>query len=324
MRVGEREEGSIMKRRHAGCFAAFILFAASGSAFAQAPPCQTTQQVSTLGATPVAQAPIVYDPNQGVCWLANANLASDPNLQTMLGVSGINPNGSMDYQTALRWIAALNAYNNGAGYLGHNKWQLPAAAMVDKTCADIGTYGGSFGPQCSGSTLGNLYSAGLKQTFPASVAAAFGAAAGPVHNLKQSYYWASQYNGGTSGTSNGGQEIFSFANGIQAGTTIDDTYYYTLPMVAGAIGPAPACPPGAGIVPYASGPAAGNAVYDCTTGYTWPADANLAASNAFGISGAITVTYNSSRTITVPKISGGAMLFDTATQRVQAMNSRNT
>lgn len=310
-----------MDRRRGGDFAALILLAASGSAFAQVNPCQATQPVSTLGATPVAQAAIVYDPNQGVCWLANANLAADPNLQASLGVSGINPNGSMDYPTALRWIAALNAYNNGAGYLGHNNWQLPVAAMVDKTCADVGTHGGSFGPQCSGSALSNLYSVGLKQTFPASVAAAFGATVGPVRNLKQSYYWASQNNGGTSGTSNGGQEIFSFANGIQGGTTINDTYYYTLPMVAGAIGTAPACPAGAGVVPYAGGSAAGNAVYDCTTGYTWPADANLAASNAFGINGTITLTYNSSRTITVPKISGGAMQFDTATQWVQAMNS---
>jgi uncharacterized protein (TIGR03437 family) len=143
-----------------------------------------------------------------------------------------------------------------------------------------------------------------------------------MRNLKASYYWAAQNNGGTSGTNNGGQETFSFANGIQGGTTINDTYYYVLPMVAGLIGTPPSCSPsGAAVVPYSSGPAAGNAVYDCNTGYTWAADANLAASDPFDITGNLTITYNNSRTITVPKIGNGAMLFQTATQWIQSMNN---
>ena len=138
-------------------------------------------------------------------------------------------------------MAALNAYNNGAGYLGHNTWQLPVAALQDSTCADTGTQGGSFGPQCSGSALGNLYYNGLKQIFPASVAPAFAATVPPVSGVKASYYWALQNNGGTSGNATGGQEIFSFANGIQGGTTTKDSFYYVLPMVAGAIGTPPSC-----------------------------------------------------------------------------------
>ncbi len=165
-----------MRRNRCCAFAIMILAAAAAViAFAQNNPCQTTQPVFTLGSAPVPQAAIVYDPNQGVCWLANANLAGDPNMRASLGVPGVNPNGSMDYATALRWVAALNADNNGAGYLGHNNWQLPVAPLVDKTCADTGTNGGSFGPQCTGSALGNLYSVGLKQTFPASVAPGFSA-----------------------------------------------------------------------------------------------------------------------------------------------------
>lgn len=308
--------------REDGCaLAMLVLLAATGRmALGQANPCQTNQPVSTLGVPPVPQAAIVYDPNQGVCWLADANLAGDPNLRASLGVAGINPNGSMDYATALRWVAALNAYNNGAGYLGHNNWQLPVAPLVDHTCADTGTYGGSFGPQCTGSALGNLYSVGLQQSFPSSVAPGFAPTVGPLHNLKASYYWAARNNGGTSGTSNGGQETFSFANGIQGGNTINDTYFYVLPMVAGAIGTPPPCPSGDAVVPYTSGPGSGNAVYDCSTGYTWPADANLAASNPFGIAGNVTIT-DGKRTLTAPGISGGAMLFQTATQWLQAMNS---
>ncbi|HLH00453.1 MAG TPA: hypothetical protein VKX49_29380 [Bryobacteraceae bacterium] len=291
----------------------------SGAALAQNNPCHSAQPVSTLGSAPVSQAAVVYDPNQNVCWLADANLAGDAAMRASLGVAGINPNGSMDFPTAQKWVAALNAYGNGSGYLGHNNWQLPVAPLVDKTCADTGTFGGSFGPQCTASALGNLYTAGLSQTFPNSVAPHFAATVGPISNFKLSYYWAAQNNGGTSGTSNGGQETFSFANGIQGGTTINDTYFYVLPMVAGAVGTPPSCAPGSGVIVYSSGPAAGSAVYDCNTGYTWLADANLAALNNFGITGNIAIK-SGSRTITAPLIDGGAMLFDTATQWVQAMN----
>src|SRR5579883_2110001 len=278
-------------------FLAFV----SGVAFAQNNPCRSAQPVSTLGSAPANQAPIVYDPNQGVCWLADFNLAADPVARASLGVAGINPNGTMDFPTAQKWVAALNAYGNGSGYLGHNNWQIPVAPLVDKTCADTGTYGGSFGPQCTASALSNLYTAGLGQNFPNSVAPQFAATVGPLSNVKLSYYWAAQNNGGTSGTSNGGQETFSFANGIQGGTTINDTYFYVLPMVAGAIGTPPSCTSSSGVVPYSSGPAAGSAVYDCNTGYTWLADANLAALNNFGITGNIAIK-SGSRTITAPLI----------------------
>ena len=285
-------------------------------------PCQTSALVSTLGGALASEAAIVYDPNQNVCWMANANLGADANMRSALGVSGVNPNGSMDYATVLKWMAALNAYNKGAGYLGHNNWQLPVAALQDTTCADTGTQGGSFGPQCNGSTMSNLYYTGLKQKFPASVAPGFGAAVGPLFGMKASYYWAVQNNGGTSGNPTGGQEVFSFANGIQGGTTTKDSFYYVLPTVPGPIGTPPTCAAGAAaVVPYTSGVAAGNAVYDCKTKYTWAANANLAASNNFGVTGNATITY-ASRTITVPLISGGAMLFDTATRFIQAMNAQ--
>ena len=269
--------------RTAACL--LLLTCAATRALAQTNPCRTTQPVSTLGSTPVPQAPIVYDPNQSVCWLANADLAGDPAMRTALGVTGIFPNGSMDYATAQKWVAALNAYNNGAGYLGHHDWQFPAAPMVDATCANTGPGGGSFGPLCSGSGLSNLYSAGLKLTFPASAVPGFGATVSPLHNLKSSYYWALQNDSGPSGSSNGGQEVFSFSAGIQGGVTTQDNYFYTLPMIPGAIGTPPSCSAnGPTVIPYTTGPAAGNAVYDCNTKYTWAADGNMAASNAYGIS----------------------------------------
>src|SRR5579862_2354539 len=116
-------EMSMLRR----CIWLLVLTASTGPLIAQTNPCSSTQPVSTLGLAPVAQAAIVYDPNQSVCWLANSNLAASASVQTSLGVSGIDPNGAMDYATALRWVAALNTANNGAGYLGHNNWQLPTA-----------------------------------------------------------------------------------------------------------------------------------------------------------------------------------------------------
>src|SRR5512142_2996519 len=74
-----------------------LLTSIAGVALAQNNPCQTSQPVSTLGSVFVSQATIVYDPNQGVCWLANANLAANPDVRASLVVSGIDPNGSMDF-----------------------------------------------------------------------------------------------------------------------------------------------------------------------------------------------------------------------------------
>jgi len=51
-----------------------------------------------------------------------------------MGVVGIQQNGMMDYPTAQAWVRALNAYNNGQGYLGHTNWQLPASPMLDSSC----------------------------------------------------------------------------------------------------------------------------------------------------------------------------------------------
>ena len=75
----------------------FVFLALSRFVRGQNKPRQTTHPVSTLGSAPVAQAMIVYDLNQGVRWLANANLAEDPAMPASLPVTGINPNGTMDY-----------------------------------------------------------------------------------------------------------------------------------------------------------------------------------------------------------------------------------
>lgn len=64
---------------------------------------------------------VIYDDVLNINWLKDANLAAT----NTFGVSGIPTTGLMDWDTANRWIAAMNT----AAYLGHSDWRLPT--MVD-------------------------------------------------------------------------------------------------------------------------------------------------------------------------------------------------
>jgi hypothetical protein len=60
---------------------------------------------------------LIYDDVLNVTWLQDANLAAT----NTFGVSGINTDGTMSWNTAQAWIAAMNAAN----YLGYSDWRLP-------------------------------------------------------------------------------------------------------------------------------------------------------------------------------------------------------
>lgn len=63
-----------------------------------------------------------YDTGLDVTWIANANLAAT----NAFGVSGVQSDGSMNWNAAKNWIAAMNAAN----YLGGNDWRLPGVSPV--------------------------------------------------------------------------------------------------------------------------------------------------------------------------------------------------
>jgi hypothetical protein len=257
----------------------------------------------------------IYDPNQQVYWLADANLAGNATLRAQLGVTGINPNGTMNYQTALKWVNALNAYDRGKGYLGHNNWQLPVTPSTDATCAVAqGSDGNSFGPSCMGSALGSLYSVFLGHTYPESVVSNFTNTVAPFHNLQPALYWSATDSGVA------GQATFSFNIGIAFANTVKYNFMHVLPMRHGVI--EATMPTGSGtLVPYSSGSAAGKAIYDKHTQITWILDANLAASSRFGISGTTTI-QSANGVLTVPLINNnGAMLFATTKTWLRAMNN---
>jgi len=262
--------------------------------------------IKTHGLIPADFGMIVYDSNQGLCWLADANLAGDPEIQAKLGVTGINPDGTMFYATAVQFVNALNAYDHGHGYLGHNNWQLPVTPQNDGTCTSSKNV--SFGASCKGSALGSLYYVGLNRTFPDSVVPQFTDRVWPFRNLQPSLYWAS-------GMDSSGQVTFSFGTGANGSNTTKYNYYHVLPMAVGLIGPMPT---GSGVVPYTKGAAASKAVYDTNTGISWVLDANLAAFNNFGVTGSTIIPPDAASggsSLTAPLIDvDGAMLLATATQ----------
>ena len=64
-----------------------------------------------------------YDSDLGITWLADANYAATEDF----GITGVNPNGTMDWHEADDWVTAMN----NAEYLGVSIWRLPEARPVD-------------------------------------------------------------------------------------------------------------------------------------------------------------------------------------------------
>ena len=260
---------------------------------------------------------VVFDPNQNVSWLADANLAGDAAMRAQLGAGGlpINPNGTMDYATAQAWVMLLNQYDAGKGYLGHNDWQLPVTPPQDPSCAVLtGGSGNSFGPSCQGSALGNLYSVLLGKTYPDSVVPGYANTIGPLQNLQPSFYWTA---GGSADGVNA--QTFTFATDLPFMNTTKYNYFPVLPMVAGPIGTAPTG--AATLLPYTTGAAAGKAFWDASAHTTWLADADLARTDAFTISGTTTINTNDGL-LMPPLVDGsGSMLLTTANAWLADLNA---
>jgi hypothetical protein len=163
----------------------------------------------------------VYDPVAEVTWLADANLAANvklglPPCQTPTTPTPwcIAQDGTMDHASAGQFIINMNAYDNGAGYLGQTNWQIPP---VPPTCP---TY------NCTGMSnpMGNLFYTQLHFTAGNPVVEAPDIPVGPFYHVQPSQYWTCeaptiQSPCGSSGAGSGGAEFgFSFGDGY-LGTT---------------------------------------------------------------------------------------------------------
>ena len=181
---------------------------------------------------PSADRLTVYDTYLHVRWLADANLAGTPEgklIASYSGVTNITPGGSMDYNTALNWLTALNRLhlNRAVGYLGHANWSLPTTPLLpatDTSCTSYnGSGGGSFGYGCTGSDMGSLFNTSLGIPYPNTAVPIPDKPIGPFHNFQPYLYWSKTSNANTNGF-----HTFSFNTGW-SGSNIDNHYMYVLP-----------------------------------------------------------------------------------------------
>jgi hypothetical protein len=137
----------------------------------------------------------VYDPETNVTWLADANLAATwlsgstlsefdtlglPRCKTAPDTKPcVALDGSMNYESAEQFIANMNAYDHGKGYLGQTNWQLPS---LEASCPTY-SCGGDRNP------MGNLYYDQLNFTAGTPVVPVPDIAVGPFHHLLPFPYW---------------------------------------------------------------------------------------------------------------------------------------
>ncbi len=252
----------------------------------------------------------VFDTVNNVSWLANADLAAT-NQFTLPVCDGsdsqpcVNPSGSMSYQAATAWVNAMNT----AAYLGHTNWQLPTTPSTDGRCPFTGPHGESFGFNCTASAMGSLYynTWGLKA--PNTAVPIPNNTAGPFTNFQPYLYWSQTANAQVGV----GYNTFSFNTGFQ-GSNTKPNYLYVLPMLQGQIpGTPPATDSGLEVNPD------GQTVYDPVTNVTWLAQADVAATNTFGLPACIDPAR--------PKLcvnQDGAMNWDSANQFITNMNAYNS
>ena len=121
-------------------------------------------------------------------------------------------------------------------------------------------------------------------------------------------------------------ETFSFLNGLFGANTVRYNLLHVLAMHAGVLpGSAPergAAKTGA-VVAYASGPAAGKAVYDTVSVTSWLLNANLAATESFGVGGTADIpATGNDNAITLPlPAPGGALHVNAAEKWVAGLSS---
>ena len=167
---------------------------------------------------------MVYDPDEDVTWLADADLAKTQTFGAQCvstdGTRCINPDGSMTHTTALQWIDGMNAYDGGTGWLGQTKWQM-APIDANDPCALPAFW-------CVASPMGELFYSQLHLS-PGSGIKTPPTNVGPFSNVQPYLYWAcGSPNPQTpcqEPPAHGFQGSFSFGNGFQGTDVIGNGLY---------------------------------------------------------------------------------------------------
>jgi hypothetical protein len=181
---------------------------------------------------PTDNGRIIHDTALDIYWLADADLAATKTFGIPQGINpdpknsaiiNINPDGSMSFNTAVAWIAAMNK----ADYLGHDNWRLPIA---NETEASYYITGAGVGDDFQGSELGELYYTELAGQAGSNILRTHDAEAKLFHNFQPYLYWAGTH---THHNKDGnGHSTFSFGNGFQGGN-FDNNEMYVIPVFDG-------------------------------------------------------------------------------------------
>jgi hypothetical protein len=197
----------------------------------QPPPANFPPVSNSLVFTP--DRTIVYDQALDIYWLGDANLAAEKTFGIQKGVNtnptdetyiNINPDGSMNYATAVAWINAMNARN----YLGHNNWRLP---MATDTSAAYYITGSGIGDEFKGSEMGELYYTELGVPAGSNIVFPTNATEFPFKHFQPYLYWAGTQTKAAHSHGNG-HSTFSFGNGFQ-GANINTNQMYVIPVFDG-------------------------------------------------------------------------------------------
>ncbi len=170
--------------------------------------------------TPIDNGRIVHDATLNINWLANADLAASKRFGIPVGRDTdskgitINPDGSMKYESAVAWIAALNK----ARYLGHDNWRLPDAS---DSSPKQGYYQ-------TNTEMGELYYTELGGQAGSTILLRHDSGEKLFRNFQPYYYWS----GSNVGTKVHSHETFSFGSGYRSDNT-DHNEMYVLPVFDG-------------------------------------------------------------------------------------------
>ncbi len=194
---------------------------------------------------------------------------------------------------------------NAANYLGHNNWQLPTTPLSDPNCGKVGPGGGgNFGFGCTAAALASMYNA-LGLNAPNTAVPIPNNSTGPFHNVQPYLYWSQ-----TTFSASQGNSAFSFASGFVGANTLPNVLYLW-PAIAGRLPGMPA-ENGKGLQVSPDG----LTVYDPQNDVTWAANANLAATNRFGVPLCTNPT-----TPALCVVADGSMTWASAEQFLANMNS---
>lgn len=115
-----------------------------------------------------------YDTEADLTWLTDANYAM---------TSGHDSDGMMIWREGMDWAASLNV----DGVIG---WRLPDTLQPDVSCYYQNDAGVSYGLNCSGSEMGNLFYNVLGGSAGSSIIASHNSNYELFSNVQSSYYWS--------------------------------------------------------------------------------------------------------------------------------------